>query len=312
MTLYKKITLMANNVVENVNKHQELPVQTGYNWRQYCYLFARSVLNPYKNITSKPVAKAPKQKGTAINTDISRTDYLTLAKNLVNFVDKYGYLPNYLGYGKYKIRPVLYCYMFAKIVAYMSKGKSYPNYCHLDSEIYRKKTYKKYGHATEYGCNNKGQNNGYYCGCHSLQEVFRNLTGIVIPQSTIAEVCGTTTDGTDHDGLNTCIAWFNRKYNKNLTLQWYNFSELGWNKIRNIINSNNQDCVIHNLYRNQWGHYEVINKVYDDYCDVQNSLGDKCSNGCYCGYTEERNLSTFQSYINGISQKSVMVITNES
>ena len=27
--------------------------------------------------------------------------------------------------------------------------------------------------------------------CHSLQEVFRNLTGIVVPQSTIASVAGT-------------------------------------------------------------------------------------------------------------------------
>ena len=82
-------------------------------------------------------------------------------------------------------------------------------------------------------------------------------------------------------------------------------------EVKKVIDSNDKDCIIHNLYRNQWGHYEVINKVYDDYCDVQNSLGDTCSSGCYYGYVEERYLSTFRSYISGISQKSVMVITNE-
>ena len=55
----------------------------------------------------------------------------------------------------------------------------------------------------------------------------------------------------------------------------------------------------------------MINKVYDDYCDVQNSLGDYCDYPAYYGYVEERYLSTFRSYISGISQKSIMVITNE-
>ena len=69
-------------------------------------------------------------------------------------------------------------------------------------------------------------------------------------------------------------------------------------------------------YRDKYGcnsaqGIQFINKVYDNYCEVQNSLGNTCSNGCYYGYVEERSLSTFRSYINGISQKSVMVITNE-
>jgi len=179
----------------------------------------------------------------------------------------------------------------------------------VNTALFNKK--KKYGHATKHGCDNIGQNNGYYCGCHSLQEVFRNLTGIVVPQSTIAEVCGTTSDGTDHDGLNTCVAWFNRKYGYNLSVEWKNFSDLGWNGIRKIVNSNNQDCIIHNLYRNQYGHYEVVNKILDSSTYVQNSLGERCNYPCYCGYVEDRSQSEYRSYISGISQKSIMVITNK-
>ena len=168
---------------------------------------------------------------------------------------------------------------------------------------------KKYGHSKKSGCEIMGQNNGYYCGCHSLQEVFRNLTGIVVPQSTIASWAGTTTSGTDHYGLDTAVAIFNRKYDKNLKVSWRNFSDLGWTGIKKIVDSNNQDCVIHNLYRNQWGHYEVVNDVSSN-VNVQNSLGSYCGS-CYCGYIEYRTQSEFRSYISGISQKSIMVITND-
>lgn len=171
------------------------------------------------------------------------------------------------------------------------------------------KKYKKYGHATESGCDNRGQNNGVYCGPHSMQECIRNLTGKVIPQSTLASWAGTTSGGTDHEGIETAIAMAAKKLSVELNCKWYNFSDLGWNGIKKILESNNQDCIVHNLYRDQWGHYEVVNKIYDSYCDVQNSLGDSCSSGCYCGYVEDRYLSTFQRYISGISQKSVLVIT---
>lgn len=175
-------------------------------------------------------------------------------------------------------------------------------------------TVKKYSHATKSGCDNMGQNNSVYCGPHSLQEVIRNLTGIVVPQSTLAGWAGTTSAGTSHQGLETAVAQFNKKYSKNLKVTWKYFSEVGWSGIDKIIKSNNQDAIIHNLYRRTEsgggdGHYEVVNAVSNN-VNVQNSLGSKCSNGCYCGYIEYRSQSTFTYYINGISQKSVMVITN--
>ena len=98
-----------------------------------------------------------------------------------------------------------------------------------------------------------------------------------------------------------------------LSVKWYNFSELGWTGIKKILASKNQDCVIHNLYRRNgdfgYGHYEVVNAVNDANINVQNSLGNQTCNGCYCGYIEYRTKSEFEYYINGISQKSVMVIT---
>lgn len=168
---------------------------------------------------------------------------------------------------------------------------------------------KKYGHATKSGCDNRGQNNGVYCAPHSMQEIIRNLTGKVISQSTLASWAGTTSSGTGHGGIESAIAKAAKYLGVNLSCRWYNFSELGWDGINRILNSNNQDCIIHNLYRLSDGHYEVINSISGSNVKVQNSLGDRCSGGCYCGYVENRSTSTFRSYINGISQKSVCVIT---
>ena len=247
-----------------------------------------------------------------------------MCKRLCNYIKENKGLPNYVTIdGKQRCSIILFMMELSKITTLLKKNGNLPASILISSDELKKKeptpapTGKKYGHATKSGCDNRGQNNGYYCGCHSLQEVFRNLTGEVIPQSTIASIAGTTTSGTDHDGLNTVVAWFNRKYGYNLTVEWVNFSDIGWDGLKKIVNSNNQDCIIHNLYRYNpgkhegYGHYEVINKIYDDYCDVQNSLGDRCNGGCYCGYVEERYLSTFRTYISGISQKSIMIITRK-
>ena len=321
MTLvkYSKILERARTNKKNVEKNKKLGVTP-----RWSYYFAKVIVSPKKDVTRNPnmsttKGNATKPAGDSFNkVKIYKADYIDAAKRLIKYVDKNKKLPNYINWNGKKIRVRDYAYNFSKIVVYYADHKAYPNYNTIDTSVWKKtttkttvKTIKKYGHATRSGCDNRGQNNGYFCGCHSLQEVFRNLTGKVVPQSTIASVCGTTSDGTDHDGLNTCVAWFSKKYGYNLTVEWKNFSELGWSGVKKIINSSNQDCIIHNLYRDQWGHYEVINKVYDDYCDVQNSLGDYCDSGCYCGYVEERYLSTFKSYINGISQKSVMIITRK-
>lgn len=295
-------------------------VETKYKlgiYEQWGYYFAKAITTPYKDIPrKKTMGKSPKPTGDKVKLRITKNDYTKLAKDLIYFVEKKNRMRNYLDYNGKRIRCRLYVYMFSKILVYYTEHKQLPNYVDINyKSFYPPKpqpTYKKYGHSTEYGCDNRGQNNSYYCGPHMVQEIIRNLTGKVISQSTLAEVIGTTTDGSDHQGLNTAFAWFNRKYGFNLKVQWYNFSDLGWTGIKKILESNNQDCGLHELYRDTWGHYTNYDKVYDDYVDVHNSLGDYCDSGCYCGYTEERDKGDAKRYLSGISQKSVLVVTNES
>lgn len=307
---YAEIVAKARELKKGVEKEKKLTITP-----KWSYYFAQAILHPKQNITRiGNFDKAPKPHGHTFNkVKIYKADYTKCAEQLINFVEnpKHPRLREYLDFKTKKIRVRDYAYNLAKILVYYDDHKTLPNYNTLDTSVWNKTILKKYGHATKPCADNRGQNTGYFCGCHALQEIFRNLTGIVVPQDTIAEWAGTTEDGTDHWGLETAVAQFNRKYGKNLKVKWYNFSELGWSGLKKIISSNNQDFLNHVLYRNTWGHYEVINAIYDDYCDVQNSLGDYCGYPAYYGYVEERYLSTHQSYMGGISQKSVMVVTNE-
>ena len=91
--------------------------------------------------------------------------------------------------------------------------------------------------------------------------------------------------------------------------KWKNFSDLGWDGLKKIHESTNQDAGEHELYRDTYGHYTNYDKIVNDFVYVHNSLGDTCNHGCYCGYTETRDKSDARRYLNGISQKSILVVT---
>lgn len=172
-----------------------------------------------------------------------------------------------------------------------------------------KPSYTLKPYMREQGCSGMGQCTGYYCACNSVQQAIYRLTGEHISEYTLASVMGTTSAGTGHDGINTGIAWFNRKYGYNLKIQWKNFNEVGYSKLQEYINKGAVFC--HLLYRNQWGHYEVPVSVGNGTITVLNSLGNSCGNGTYCGYVETRSQSAHSSYMSGISQKGLCIITRE-
>ena len=169
-----------------------------------------------------------------------------------------------------------------------------------------------HGHATKKGCDQMGQNTSYYCACHSMQEVIRNLYGIVIPQKKIAGIMGTTSKGTGHQGFHTFVAWFNKEYKKKLAIKEMYFSDLTEKQIITILKSKNQDIVFHLLYLMEYGHYEVANSLANKVWNIQNSLGSKCATGCYCGHRQERSMATMRKWINGKKGvKSCLIFTKK-
>ena len=162
------------------------------------------------------------------------------------------------------------------------------------------------------GCDAMGQNNSFFCGVCALQKALYKF-GINESQKQLAKVCGTTTAGTSHQGLKTGIAWASKKHKVNLTVKEAYFSDYSLKQLKDILCNPKKAIICHSLYRNKYGHYEswksidVTNKTID----VINSLGNKCEYGCYCGYIEKRAYATQKQYCNGISQKSLLIITKE-
>ena len=176
-----------------------------------------------------------------------------------------------------------------------------------------KSPYKALPYDNKTGCDHMGQNTGYWCGPSMLQKMFKELGITGIKQSDLARVAGTTTVGTDHYGLETAVAWVSKKKGVKLSCKWYYFSDLSWKKLGAIMCNKKQSFGCHIKYRDKWGHYEKPLSIYTDTNTVKviNSLGDKCTSSCYCGYIESRSFSTHKRYIDGVSQKSILVITRE-
>lgn len=211
--------------------------------------------------------------------------------------------PKYVTHKNTQYSKDKYIYMAKYVTAWWKKHDKAPATVPTSSNS-TASTLKPY--LTNQGCSGMGQCTGYYCAPNSLQQCFYRLTGIKVDEKTIAGWAGTTSSGTDHAGINTAVAKFNKKYNKNVKITWYNFSELSWSKISDFIKKG--AVFFHLLYRSKWGHYEPIKSVGDP-LQILNSLGDSCGSGTYCGYIESRSKSEQKKYINGISQKSVAVLT---
>ena len=198
-----------------------------------------------------------------------------------------------------------------------------PNYCHFNKGDLQKKKedkgksstcenpYKSLPINAGKGCDAMGQNTPYYCGVSALQKVLYKF-GIKVSQKTLASYAGTSRSGTSHQGIRTAVEYIARKNNIKLTVKEYNFSELGFEKLGKMICKPNVDAITHLYYRLQYGHYEKIKSidVKDSQVEVVNSLGSKCGN-CYCGYIEKRSFVIEKQYFNGISQKSIILITKE-
>lgn len=313
---WASIVAKAKENKARVEKEHKIKLFTGCNTAETVYILNKAVLNPGKDVTlTINYSNCKDCNGTGINKTLNKSQYKDCSSRLIKFMDNKskGYkAPNYITFGSEKISVRLSAYICSKIILYYNNHTKLPDEVKVQNSVFydAKDLIKKYGRSTKSGCDNRGQNTGYYCGPHMAQEIVRNLCGIVIPQSKIAGIMGTTTSGTSHYGIETFFAWFNKNYAKyNLTWTWKNFSDLGWSGVKKILESNNQDCGIHELYRNTWGHYTNFDKVYENSVDVHNSLGSMCTSSCYCGYEENRSKSNAKSYLNGISQKSVLVVT---
>ena len=259
-----------------------------------------------------------------------------MINNFIKFCITNKRVPHYITTQKSKTRVSfeLYFYCLAKIVNFYKENKTLPNYCTFNktflantktSNKNSKKSnnkstststntniYVSSPHPTKPGCGGMGQDTSYYCGVSALQKCLYKFGIKDFSQKTLAGWAGTTTKGTSHDGIRTAVAYVNKKKGTNIKVTEKTFTEIGgWKGIAKVLANKNQDIIFHNKYRLKYGHYEVMNQLNltTNYTKVLNSLGDKCTNTCYCGYVENRSSKTMKQYMDAVSQKSLLILT---
>ena len=279
---------------------------------------------------------AKKHVDTISNEDVLKNDYLVMVKNFLRFCEKYHRVPRFITTQKSQIKVSfeLFLYCLCKIIVFYQNNNTLPNYCNFN-KTYKSNTatsnktvkkednkststskntniYTSSPHPTKPGCGGMGQDTSYYCGVSALQKCLFKFGITDFSQKTLAGYAGTTTKGTSHDGIRTAVAMVNKKKGTNIKVTEKTFTEIGgWKGIAKILSNPKQDIIFHNKYRLKYGHYEVMNQLNltTNYTKVLNSLGDKCTNTCYCGYVEDRSCANMKKYMDAVSQKSLLILT---
>lgn len=133
MTTYKKILSKAKECKTNVKKEYKLGVS-----KKWCYYFAKAILKPKTDIKKIDFEKEATPQATHISRQISKNDYIDLAKRLTTYVEKHHQLPNYVSYKDYKVKIKLLTYVFAKILLHYHKDGKLPDKVTINSKVFTK------------------------------------------------------------------------------------------------------------------------------------------------------------------------------
>ena len=356
----KQILKEASEIKSFVEKNKKLPKYATINnvqlsMAQYTYILSKQVSNIRLDKVEKlSIKEANNPTGKLIKENVLMDDYIDMASRVSRYIENNKQIPNFCNTKRSKIsvRFELYVYCFAKILDFYNKNNTLPKYCLFNSNDLKntqttttktkkttstststpKKTTKKSNctnpytstpHYLEKGCNKLGQCTGYFCGPHSIHQCLKKLSITKFDESTLAKYCGTTTSGTSHDGINTCLAKVSKEIKKPIKVTWKNFSDLGSTReerflaLGKLMCKDNVAILLHIGYQGSgysasgkiFGHYECLDKIDTSKKIVRalNSLGNKCGTG-YCGHTQERQYSLQAHYISNKNQKSICII----
>lgn len=342
----KALITEANQVKTFIEKNKKIPLSctlsTGQIISPYsiAYLLSKAIKDTLKhdeyNLVNVIIYHPTKRYiDTIVDENVLKEDYLVMIQNFLKFCEKYHRVPRFVTTQKShtKVSFELYLYCMCKIIIYLDKNKTLPKYCNFNktftsninisnktsknntkqSTSTSKNTtrYVSQPHYTTNGCDRLGQCTPYYCGPHSIHQALRKFGITQYSEKQIASFAGTTTNGSDHHGINTAIAYISKATGIKLTVQWKTFSSMGktdaerFKNIGKLLADKNTAVLWHIAYINGgestsgklFGHYEVLDIINTgtSYVRALNSLGARNSNGSYQGKLQDRKYNV-QSY----------------
>ena len=132
---YATIVSKAKDIKKSVEAEYELGETS-----KWAYYIAKAILKPKTDIKKIDFTTAKNSTGDNFGRQISKSDYLDMAKRFVAYTEKHKQLPSYISVNGMKMRVSDYVYMFARILVYYNNHNTYAKYANVNSKAFTKPT----------------------------------------------------------------------------------------------------------------------------------------------------------------------------
>ena len=132
---YNTIVTRAKQIKAEVLEHYEIKHN-----KAWAYFFAKSILNPKKDIKKIKISQAKDDKtGDTFGRQVSYNQFLGMAQRFTTYVEERGKLPLYITVSPNRKMCVDdYCFMFARIIVFYDEHKRLPNSINVNSKSFVK------------------------------------------------------------------------------------------------------------------------------------------------------------------------------
>ena len=131
------IKKIAYKIKKNVKKNQELPKFKHFNNGQIAYILANAITTPNKQIKHIKVKNpSTTDGGSHISRQISKADYIDMAKRVAVYIKENGQAPSFVSYKDYKVNFNVYIDMFARIVYFQQRKGRFAKQVNVNSKAF--------------------------------------------------------------------------------------------------------------------------------------------------------------------------------
>jgi hypothetical protein len=107
---------------------------------KWAYYIAKAIIKPKTTIKKLSIESATKSTGDNFGRQITKNQYLDMAKRLIKYVESKKQIPNYITVTDKHMKGSDFTYMFARILVYYNTNGKLPAYANVNSKAFTKPT----------------------------------------------------------------------------------------------------------------------------------------------------------------------------